>query len=56
MSKPVKLPPTVKSRSILKPGKGWRLVNPKRSGSLKAQVVVTFSSAGDQYVIFRVRD
>jgi hypothetical protein len=56
MSKRVRLPPTVKRRSIMKPGKGWRLVNAKRTGSLKAALVSTFSASGERYAIFQVRD
>jgi len=56
MSKRVKLPPTVKARSRVKAGKGWRLVNAKRTGSLKAALVSTFSTVGDRYLIFKVRD
>lgn len=52
----VKLPPTVKARSRVKPGKGWRLVDAKRSGSLKAALVSSFASSGSRYLIFKVRD
>ena len=55
MSKRVKLPPTVKPRSRVKPGKGWRLVNAKRTGSLKAALVSSFGAAGERYLIFKVR-
>lgn len=55
MSKRIKLPPTMKRRSALKPGKGWRLVNAKRTGSLKAALVSTFNSAGSRYAIFHLR-
>jgi hypothetical protein len=55
MSKRIKLPPTVKSRSA-KPGKGWRLVNAKRTGSVKAALVSTFSSSGARYAIFQLKD
>ena len=55
MSKRVKLPPTVKPQSAMKPGKGWRLVNAKRTGSLKASLVSTFSSAGGRYAIFQLK-
>jgi hypothetical protein len=55
MSKRIKLPPTVKPASAMKPGKGWRLVNAKRTGSLKAALVSTFSSAGSRYAIFQLR-
>jgi hypothetical protein len=56
MSKRIKLPPTVKSRSSLKPGKGWRLVNAKRTGSLKAALVTAFGAPGERYAIFRIRE
>lgn len=56
MSKRVKLPPTVKSRTRIKPGKGWRLIDARRTGSLKAALVSSFSSSGDRYVIFKLRD
>ena len=56
MSKRIKLPPTVKRRSRLKPGKGWRLVNATRTGTLKAALVATFTTSGERYAIFRVRD
>jgi hypothetical protein len=56
MSKRVKLPPTVKPRSAMKPGKGWRLVNAKRTGSVKAALVSTFSSSGSRFAIFHLRD
>lgn len=56
MSKRIKLPPMVKRRSSLKPGKGWRLVNAKRTGTLKAALVVAFSTLGERYAIFRIRD
>lgn len=55
MSKPIKLPPTVKSSSRMSPGKGWRLVNAKRTGSVKAALVTTFQASGDRYAIFRIR-
>jgi hypothetical protein len=55
MSKRIKLPPTVKPRSAMKPGKGWRLVNAKRTASVKAALVSTFSSSGNRYAIFHLR-
>jgi hypothetical protein len=48
-SKRIKLPPTVKPGSAMKLGKGWRLINAKRTGSLKASLVSTFSSGGNRY-------
>lgn len=56
MKKRVKLPPTVKARSRVKPGKGWRLVDAKRTGSLKAALVASFADSGSRYLIFTVRD
>lgn len=56
MSKHVKLPPTVKAGARVKPGKGWRLVDARRTASLKAALVTSFRSAGDRYVIFKLRD
>jgi hypothetical protein len=56
MSKRIKLPPTVKAKTAVKPGKGWRLVNAKRTGSLKAALVSTFNSSGSRYAIFQLRD
>lgn len=55
MSKRVKLPPTMKHTSRVKAGKGWRLVNAARTGSLKAALVSTFGSGGSRYVIFKIR-
>ena len=56
MSKRIKLPPMVKRPSSLKPGKGWRLVNAKRTGTLKAALVATFTAARERYAIFKIRD
>jgi hypothetical protein len=56
MSKRITLPPMVKSRSSLKPGKGWRLINAKRTGTLKAALVAAFKASGERYAIFRIRD
>jgi len=55
MRKRIKLPPTMKNASRMKPGKGWRLVNAKRTGSLKAALMSTFTSSGERYAVFRVR-
>ena len=55
MSKRIKLPPTVKRTSQMTTGKGWRLVNAKRTGSLKAALVSTFKSEGSRYAIFKIR-
>jgi hypothetical protein len=54
MPKPIKLPPTLKHASRLKTGKGWRLVNAKRTGSLKAALIATYVASGDRFVIFRL--
>jgi hypothetical protein len=56
MKKRIHLPPTVKRTTRLKPGKGWRLVNATRTGSLKGALVTTYNEAGERYVIFRLRD
>ena len=56
MSKHIKLPPAMKRRAAVKPGKGWRLVNPKKTGALKAALITTFSSAGEKYALFKLRD
>jgi hypothetical protein len=56
MKKRIQLPPTVKRTTRLKPGKGWRLVNAARTGSLKGALVTTYNEAGERYVIFRLRD
>ena len=55
MSKHTKLPPAMKPTSAMKAGKGWRLVNAPRTGSLKAALVSTFKSAGSRYAIFKIR-
>ena len=52
MSKRVKLPADAKPDSHMKVGKGWRLVNPKKSRSLKAALVTTYSSGKDRYAIY----
>jgi hypothetical protein len=56
MSKQVKIPPVVKGSARLKAGKGWRLVNPKRTSSMKAALVAAYTSSGQRFVVFRVRD
>jgi hypothetical protein len=56
MSKRIKLPPTVKRSSRMKLGKGWRLVNAKRTGSLKAALVATYKSSGDWFAVLKLRD
>ncbi|HVD92836.1 MAG TPA: hypothetical protein VNC21_11160 [Vicinamibacterales bacterium] len=56
MSKRIKMPPTLKPTSRLKPGKGWRLVNAGRTGSFKGVLVGAYSSSGDRFVVFKLRD
>jgi hypothetical protein len=56
MKKRVQLPPTVKRASRMKPGKGWRLVNAARTGSLKAALVATYRASGEHYAVFKLRD
>jgi hypothetical protein len=56
MKKRMQLPPTMKRASRLKPGKGWRLVNAARTGSLKAALVATYTSSGERYAVFKMRD
>jgi hypothetical protein len=55
MKKHVQLPPTLKRASRIKPGKGWRLVNAARTGSLKAALVATYRASGDHYAVFKLR-
>jgi hypothetical protein len=52
MSKRVKLPPDVKAGKNLRSGKGWRLITPKKAGTLKAALVTTYASGRDRYAIF----
>lgn len=54
MSKRVKLPADAKPASSMKLGKGWRLVNPKKTRSLKAALMTTYSSGRDRYAIFLI--
>jgi hypothetical protein len=56
MSKQIKMPPILKRSSRLKPGKGWRLVNAKRTGSVKGTLVATYSSSGERFVVFKLRN
>ena len=55
MKKRIQLPPAVKRPSRLKPGKGWRLVNPPRTGSLKGALVAMYTASGERYAIFKLR-
>jgi hypothetical protein len=50
----IKLPPDLPRGTKISTGKGWRLVNPKKSGTLKAALAVTFYSAGQRFAIFRI--
>ena len=52
MSKRVKLPADAKPSSHMKLGKGWRLVNAKKTRSLKAALMTTYASGRDRYAIF----
>jgi hypothetical protein len=52
MSKRVKLPADAKPDTRMKIGKGWRLVNPKKTRSLKAALVTTYTSGRDRFAIF----
>jgi hypothetical protein len=54
MSKRVKLPPDAKPGTNPKIGKGWRLVNPKKTRTLKAALVTTYGSGKDRFAIFRL--
>jgi len=56
MKKHIQLPPPLKRVSRLKPGKGWRLVNATRTGSVKAALVATYGSSGERYAIFKLRE
>ena len=52
MSKRVKLPADAKPGTHMKVGKGWRLVNPKKSRALRSALVTTYKSGKDRYAIF----
>jgi len=52
MSKRVKLPADAKPGTNMKLGKGWRLVNPKKTRTLKAALITTYASGRDRYAIF----
>lgn len=52
MSKPVRLPADAKPGKSMKLGKGWRLVNPKKTRTLKAVLITTYSSGRERYAIF----
>ena len=53
MSKRFTLPPDAKPGAKMKLGKGWRLVTPKKSRTLKAALVTTYGSGRERYAIFR---
>ena len=55
MSKRVKLPPDAKPSLNMKPGKGWRLVTPKKARTLKAALMTTYASGRDRYAIFLLK-
>ncbi len=52
MSKRVKLPADAKPKAQMKNGKGWRLVNPKKTRSLRAALVTSYTSGRDRYAVF----
>ena len=52
MSKRVKLPADAKPKAQMKTGKDGELVNPKKSRSLRAALVTTYTSGRDRYAIF----
>lgn len=54
MSKRVKLPADAKPGASMKLGKGWRLVNPKKTRTLKAALITTYAVGRERYAIFRV--
>ena len=54
MSKRFKLPPDAKPGSNMKLGKGWRLVNAKKTRTLKAALITTYGSGRERYAIFRL--
>ncbi len=45
----------MKRASRLKAGKGWRLINAERTGSLKAALVATYTASGERYAVFKIR-
>lgn len=54
MGKAIRLPADAKRGAPMKAGKGWRLVNAKKTRSLKAALVTTYVSKGERYAVFRV--
>ena len=52
MSKRVKLPADAKPGAKMKLGKGWRLVNPKKTRSLKASLLTTYTQGRDRCAVF----
>ena len=54
MGTAIRLPADAKRGSQMKTGKGWRLVNAKKTRSLKAALLTTYVSKGERYAVFRV--
>lgn len=52
MSKRVRLPADAKPDAKMKPGKGWRIVNPKKTRALKAALVTTYTVGRDRWAVF----
>ena len=52
MSKRVRLPADAKPSANMKIGKGWRLVNPKKSRALRAALMTTYKSGRDRFAVF----
>jgi hypothetical protein len=50
----IKLRASMKRGSHLPTGKGWRLVRPSQTRSLKAALLKTFSAGGERFAIFRI--
>jgi hypothetical protein len=49
----ITLPPDAPRGSHIDTGKGWRLVNPRKTRTLKASVISTFTAQGEKYVVLR---
>lgn len=52
MSKRVRLPADAKPTANMKIGKGWRLVNPKKTRALKAALVATYTMKRDRFAVY----
>jgi len=52
MSKRIKLPADARPGTKMKLGKGWRLVNPKKTRTLKATLVTTYAVGRDRWAVF----